>query len=131
MLYGLEEVKVRIIQQHSKARERGVIIVEDKIKKIIADLDVVFNKQTLGDIPAIQEELKKLMEEDKNTIRLVWSIDDIKGIDAEREDQTIEPLTDEECRKVLQEVERHHDAEVGVNWEVLEYWVDEVRTERI
>jgi hypothetical protein len=44
-------------------------------------------------------------------IAISWHIDDVREI---RPD-----LTDEQCREVLQQAERRHDASVGINWDVL------------
>lgn len=51
-------------------------------------------------------------------IAIIWSIEDIQG---ERPH-----LSDEQAREVLQMVKRKHDANIGVNWEVLKYWADEL-----
>lgn len=58
----------------------------------------------------------------KDTIEISWHIDDVKSI--------AEDLTDEECRQVLEAVKNNHDATIGVNWDTLKYWADEVRNER-
>ena len=55
---------------------------------------------------------------DKNSIVILWHIDDVKSI---RPD-----LSDEQCMEVLNMVARNHDAEAGVNWGVIEYWIDEL-----
>ena len=57
-----------------------------------------------------------------NEIKIVWSVDDVKSIAAD--------LTDDECRQVLSLAEKYHDATVGINWDVLEVWVDKVRAQR-
>ena len=56
----------------------------------------------------------------KDQIAIIWNIDDVKG--------RAPDLTDDECRQVLELVERKHDANIGVNWDVLDYWIAEVRT---
>lgn len=48
----------------------------------------------------------------RKQIALVWSIEDVQGL---RPD-----LSDEQAWAVLQDVRRHHDAELGVNWLTLE-----------
>ena len=55
----------------------------------------------------IQEILAKRRE-----IALIWSIDDVKS---RRRD-----LNDDQCWRVLQECERRHNAEYGINWEAIE-----------
>ncbi|MGP8268402.1 MAG: hypothetical protein ACLQOQ_20885 [Beijerinckiaceae bacterium] len=51
-------------------------------------------------------------------IAISWHIDDVREI---RPD-----LTDEQCREVLQQAERRHDASVGINWEVLAIHADDL-----
>jgi hypothetical protein len=50
-----------------------------------------------------------------------WHIDDVKSL---RDDD--EQPSDEQCREVLRLVDRYHDAEVGISYETLRYWLDEV-----
>ena len=51
-------------------------------------------------------------------IALIWSVEDVQTI---RDD-----LTEEQAMDVLNVVERRHDADIGVNWDTLEYWIDEL-----
>jgi hypothetical protein len=51
-------------------------------------------------------------------IAVIWSIEDIKDI---RPD-----LSDEQAWDVLEEVERKHDAEYGINWDTLEDFADQM-----
>tara|TARA_R110002126_G_scaffold133309_3_gene277363 strand:+ start:13104 stop:13376 length:273 start_codon:yes stop_codon:yes gene_type:complete len=52
-----------------------------------------------------------------------WHISDVA-------DQADVELTDEECREVLARVKKSHDANVGINWDVISYHADEVLDER-
>ena len=52
----------------------------------------------------------------RRQIAAVWSIEDVQEI---RPD-----LTDEQAWDVLQAVHRHHDAALGINWDVLDYHAD-------
>jgi hypothetical protein len=45
-------------------------------------------------------------------IAIIWSIEDVQG---RRPD-----LSDEQSMQVLLQCERHHDAEIGINWDVIE-----------
>jgi hypothetical protein len=49
-------------------------------------------------------------------IEISWCVKDVKGV---RPD-----LTDNQCREVLQEAERRHDATIGITWYVLEIHAD-------
>lgn len=70
------------------------------------------------------------MDKLPDEISISWHIDDVKYIDGQREDDLIPELTDDECREVLQRVKNNHDASIGVNWDTLAYYANEVRDER-
>jgi hypothetical protein len=55
-----------------------------------------------------------------------WHIDDVAG-QAENQGET---LTEEECRDVLAMVIRKHDCNIGINWDVIDYWIDQIVSER-
>jgi hypothetical protein len=56
------------------------------------------------------------------TISIVWSIDDVQSLDSR--------LTDDEAYQVLKMAESNHDATIGMNWDVLQYHIDEFKKER-
>lgn len=41
-----------------------------------------------------------------------------------------EELTEQEARDVLAMVNRKHDCNIGINWNVIDYWIDEIVKER-
>jgi hypothetical protein len=51
-----------------------------------------------------------------------WHIDDVQSLQ--------EDLTDDECREVLKTIEHGFDATVGINWDVISYYIDQVIEER-
>jgi hypothetical protein len=51
-------------------------------------------------------------------IAAIWHIDDVREL---RPD-----LSKAQCMKVLLACERHHDAEIGINWDVLRFWAEEL-----
>jgi hypothetical protein len=55
-----------------------------------------------------------------------WHIDDVAG-QAESQGET---LTEEECRDVLAMVMRKHDCNIGINWDVIDYWIDRIVEDR-
>lgn len=76
-----------------------------QIEKIVTALDragLLTDKQKAGDV---------LHEAFQHEIHIVWSVGDVQTVASN--------LTDDEAREILREVERHHDAEIGVNWDVL------------
>jgi hypothetical protein len=51
-------------------------------------------------------------------IAIMWSIQDVK---------TMRPdLTDSECMEVLETVEQRHDASLGITWDTLDLWAEEL-----
>lgn len=56
-------------------------------------------------------DIHKLLAERKQ-IAIIWSIEDVQQV---RPD-----LTDDQAWEVLQQVNRHQDAELGVNWQAFE-----------
>jgi hypothetical protein len=55
-----------------------------------------------------------------------WHIDDVAN---QAEDQG-EKLTEDECRHVLAMVMRKHDCNIGINWEVIDYWINQIVKDR-
>ena len=45
-----------------------------------------------------------------------WHIDDVQSLNQD--------LTDDECREVLKKIEHNFDATVGINWEVISYYIE-------
>jgi len=61
----------------------------------------------------------KLLRKIQNT----WCLEDVF--------QQNENLTDEQASKVLEAVRDNFDAEQGINWEVIDYWIDELYPEEV
>lgn len=72
-----------------------------------------------GDIQSVILELER---QKRDEIRNIWHFDDVKGI--------ANDLTDDECREVLQLANDNHDATIGINWDTLEYWANEIRNNK-
>jgi len=62
------------------------------------------------------------MKQNKDgSISVVWNIEDV---------QSLEPgMSDELCIEVLELALDNHDANEGINWTVLEYWISHVKQE--
>lgn len=52
------------------------------------------------------------------SISVSWYVSDIKNVD--------EKLTDEQCKKVLDYIYVTHNAEIGINWDVIQCAIDDV-----
>lgn len=62
------------------------------------------------------EDLKVDTYDPNTMIAIFWSIEDVKSLRP--------ALTDEQCMEVLQMCKAKHDACIGINWEVIEVWID-------
>ena len=51
-----------------------------------------------------------------------WHIDDV----IEQAENNGEQLTTGQAREVLRLIEKNHDCEVGINWDVIDNWVEHV-----
>jgi hypothetical protein len=56
------------------------------------------------------------MYDPNTTIASLWSIEDVKS--------RRESLTDEQCMQVLHRVDDRRDAEIGINWDVIDFHID-------
>ncbi len=63
----------------------------------------------------------------KNQISITWYIDDIIERDEELCDEGEDRITEHQARNVLELLERKHDATQGINWGVIDYWIDQVK----
>jgi hypothetical protein len=76
-------------------------------------------KSQLEDLETLVCDATEVNILDADTISSNWCVEDVQEIASD--------LTVEQCREVLNLAERKHDANIGINWEVLEYWAYEVR----
>ena len=60
-----------------------------------------------------------------------WHIDDVKGqANGWDEEDTEHSITDEEAREILRLADKYHNCEVGINWDVLDHWIDHLKAQR-
>jgi hypothetical protein len=67
---------------------------------------------------------------DPDWIASWWHIDDIIQQDNGAEDEPYSDLTHEEAREVLRLMDKYHDCDVGINWDVIDSWIDHVKAQR-
>lgn len=58
-------------------------------------------------------------DDDSNQITITWHVDDVKHLD--------KTLRHDQCLRVLELADLNHDANIGINWEVLKILIDEVK----
>ncbi len=48
----------------------------------------------------------------------LWGVEDIRNVPGGEE------LEDDACLDILEALEDNHDANIGINWDIIEYYVD-------
>ena len=59
------------------------------------------------------------------SISIIWEIDDVKDADDELSD-----LTDSECCEVLALAQDNYDSNIGINWNVIRCYIDQIKQKR-
>ena len=67
---------------------------------------------------------KMITENNETFLRSDWFIEDVRCVIEDNGIEAAQGFTDEDCIEVLRIVARSHDANVGINWEVLGCAVD-------
>jgi len=55
-----------------------------------------------------------------------WHISDVQLLAEDMEEE----LSNDEAREVLRLVKKRHDCNIGINWDVINYWIEHVLDER-
>jgi len=59
-------------------------------------------------------------DNDGNSISMTWTVTDVM----DRADERGIQLTDEQCVDILADINRYKDADIGINWEVIDTYTD-------
>jgi hypothetical protein len=59
-----------------------------------------------------------------------WHIEDIHDKANGWDGDESNAISDEEAREVLRLINKYHDSEVGINWDVIDSWIDHVKAQR-
>ena len=57
----------------------------------------------------------------RQTIAIIWSVEDV----AMKAHERGMAITNEEASEILSGIARRHDASIGVNWDVIDVWLDD------
>jgi hypothetical protein len=55
-----------------------------------------------------------------------WHISDVQELAEDMKEE----LSNDEAREVLRLVKKRHDCNIGINWDVINYWIEHVLGER-
>ena len=69
-----------------------------------------------------------------DVICVVWAVDDIKfrieTLHVVLPDDGYDKLTEEDAKEILWRIDSKHDATIGINWDVIDFWIDEHKNEK-
>ena len=68
---------------------------------------------------------------EKNSIAIVWCIDDVRYQLKDRFNVPMDSLTDEECMEVLRLVEKYHDANEGTCYQSIDFFIEDAFGDKI
>lgn len=63
------------------------------------------------------------MEASPDFMSIWWSIEDVT-------DRCREDITDDEAREILEMMDKYHDCTIGVSWDTMDVYIDEVLNQR-
>ena len=58
-----------------------------------------------------------------DAIAVIWTVNDVMDLYSYEHDE--KEITLEQARDVLSNVKRRHDAEYGISWETIRFWLEE------
>jgi hypothetical protein len=59
-----------------------------------------------------------------------WHIEDIHDKANGWDQDESKAISDDEAREVLRLINKYHDSEVGINWDVIDSWIDHIKAQR-
>lgn len=74
-------------------------------------------------MPTVAEARKRLKGIEGHVAVVIWCREDVIG---RAKEWGIE-ITPEQADDILDEVDRKHDCEVGITWDTLDYYIDEIK----
>ena len=60
-----------------------------------------------------------MKQNEDGSISITWNIEDVQSLDSD--------MSDEQATEVLEYALDNHDANEGINWTVLEFWISHVK----
>jgi hypothetical protein len=105
---GMDRLIIRLPYQ--RGSEEAYNILKDALEKV-------------ADKSEVHEDLLEYMER-VDGVGFIWSPEDVTGRHNDMNDGFPE-MSDEDAMEILMEAENGHDATIGFNWEVMDYYIDE------
>ena len=106
--------------QHNLRAQHAII---DKEGAVVVDMAAMSEEVARSIVHTHNLRLEQLFEaaekaNQPHQIAIIWQVEDVQSVR--------EHITDEQAAEILDMVEAKHDANMGVNWEMLEFWADEL-----
>lgn len=106
---------------------------EHDLKKMAQDLEEAgLLIPVLEPEMAVKQAVECMQKSWEDKIAIVWCVEDVKTMTTTAEDMDTSDswMTDEEAMTILRYMRRKHDAEIGINWTVIDHYVSELKYEK-
>lgn len=105
------------LEQNNLIKKLIITVYPEKASTLKNEPNIASEEETLTYLLA-----KVISEINPNYCIETWHYDDVKG----RCDENGISLTDNQIHTVLRLLTSEHDAEQGINWDTIDYWIDYV-----
>jgi hypothetical protein len=92
--------------------------------KIMIEVDIPQGRSVAEAVGAVKQHF------DPDWMASWWHISDIHCQSNDGVNDDAEEITDDEAREILRLLDRHSDSCVGINWDVIDSWIDHVKAQR-
>jgi hypothetical protein len=123
VLMSKERIPYRIIITGSYNKDREKVCkmyleeIEDHARGILVNMGM---KEAGKDGVADYNEVKIAIEDPRDIILNKWCVEDVLCVAKDRKVK----LTKKQARKILADIDHHHDASIGINWDVIDCHID-------
>lgn len=93
-------------------------------------MKLTFTVEVENDYEAEKLKRRFAMLTNPDWIAIWWSIDDVLGQSKLWDDDEEPTISEHEAREVLRLADKYHDCSEGLNWDVLDGWIDRVKLQR-
>ncbi len=100
--------------------------MDEKIMRVLIDMTNAFEHCAEFAVDEDQDKMNKAMAEAHEVIRFYHHV----GAEEEEKAEQEYEVSKEECAGILGAMNDNHDATNGMNWDTIDYWLDELRLER-
>ncbi len=127
----------RIRVEDANGRELGIVFCDQRVKFNLTDdltayeIDKIRMVATnfniwFYNLQVTKEEARETLQDEGRALVILWSVEDVIARAIERKKK----VSLQQAKEILSLIDRRHDANIGVNWDVIDVWTDEYLNEQ-